>query len=118
VELDGRVVAESSEPRLLFETHLPVRFYLSPNDILVELIASARRTYCAYKGEARYWTIEIGSKTYRDIAWSYAAPLRDGEYIRDRIAFFDEKVDVVLDGKRRPRPSGAVSAAILEEAGV
>jgi uncharacterized protein (DUF427 family) len=45
-----------------------------------------------------------------DLAWSYHEPLRDAEPVRDRIAFFDERVDVVVDGERRQRPVTAWSS--------
>jgi uncharacterized protein (DUF427 family) len=101
VELGGRLLAESSQPLLLFETMLPVRFYLPPADIAVELEPSDTVTYCAYKGRASYFSVHGGPA---DIAWTYRDALHDAEPVRDRICFFDERVDVVVDGERRPRP--------------
>jgi uncharacterized protein (DUF427 family) len=101
VELDGRVLAESSRPMLLFETMLPVRFYLPRADVAVELEPSDTVTYCAYKGRASYFSVPGGPA---DIAWSYRDPLHDAEPVRDLICFFDERVDVVQDGERQVRP--------------
>jgi len=102
VELDGRLLAESSRPMLLFETLLPVRFYLPPDDVVVDLQPSDTVTYCAYKGRASYYSVPDGPA---DVAWTYHQPLHDAEPVRDRIAFFDERVDVVADGERRERPA-------------
>jgi uncharacterized protein (DUF427 family) len=102
VESDGRLLAESSRPMLLFETLLPVRFYLPPDDVVVALQPSQTVTYCAYKGRASYFSVPGGPA---DVAWSYHQPLHDAEPVRDRIAFFDERVDVVVDGERRERPA-------------
>ncbi|WP_375487183.1 DUF427 domain-containing protein [uncultured Mycobacterium sp.] len=102
LELDGRLLAESSRPMLLFETLLPVRFYLPPADVVVDLQPSDTVTYCAYKGRASYYSVPDGPA---DVAWTYHQPLHDAEPVRDRIAFFDERVDVVVDGERRERPA-------------
>ncbi|WP_102145742.1 DUF427 domain-containing protein [Mycobacterium hubeiense] len=101
IELDGRVLAESSRPKLLFETLLPVRFYLPREDVVVPLELSDTVSYCAYKGRAAYYSIPDGP---RDVAWTYHEPLHDAEQVRDRVCFFDELVDVIVDGERRERP--------------
>jgi uncharacterized protein (DUF427 family) len=102
LEWQGRLLAEFSQPMLLFETLLPVRFYLPPADVAVDLQPSNTVTYCAYKGQASYYSVPGGPT---DVAWSYHHPLHDAEPVRDRIAFFDERVDVIVDGERRQRPT-------------
>lgn len=101
VESDGRLLAESSRPMLLFETLLPVRFYLPREDVVCRLEPSDTVSYCAYKGRASYYSVPDGPK---DVAWTYHEPLHDAEPVRDRICFFDERVDVILDSERRDRP--------------
>jgi uncharacterized protein (DUF427 family) len=101
VEHDGRLLAESSRPMLLFETLLPVRFYLPREDVAVRLQPSDTVTYCAYKGRATYYSVPDGP---RDVAWAYHEPLHDAELVRDRVCFFDEQLDVTVDGERRERP--------------
>jgi uncharacterized protein (DUF427 family) len=101
VESDGTLLAESSRPTLLFETLLPVRFYLPREDVAVGLEPSETTSYCPYKGRASYFSVPDGP---RDVAWSYPEPLRDVEPVRDLICFFDERVDVTVDGKHRDRP--------------
>ena len=102
IELDGRVLAESARPVLLFETLLPVRFYLPPKDVAAELEHSDTVTYCAYKGQASYLSLP---EKRNDVAWTYREPLREAEPVRDYICFFDEHVDVIVDGRRRERPN-------------
>jgi uncharacterized protein (DUF427 family) len=101
IERDGEVLAESSRPCVLFEPPLPVRYYLPAEDVRTDLLApSATRTWCAYKGEASYWSLAgMG-----DVAWTYPQPLREAAEVTDRIAFFNEHVDVVVDGRRVERP--------------
>jgi len=101
VERDGCVLAESRSPVLLFEPPLPVRYYLPSADVNTELFRpSATRTYCAYKGQASYWSLDDEP----DIAWTYPDPLREASEVTDRIAFFNERLDLVIDGRRLERP--------------
>ena len=101
VELDGEVLAETSAPYLLFEPPLPVRHYLPAQDVRMDLLQpSEMRTFCAYKGQASY--LSYGDEV--DLAWTYLAPLREAAEVTDRIAFFGERVDLVIDGTRLERP--------------
>jgi uncharacterized protein (DUF427 family) len=104
IELDGDVLAESRRPRLLFETMLPVRAYLPREDVRVPLEPGEKRTFCAYKGQASYWTPVLGERRLENVAWSYEAPLREAAEVTGLIAFFNERVDVVVDGERWERP--------------
>lgn len=104
LELDGAVIAESSRPVVLFETMLPPRFYLPRDDVVAELVPSEKRTYCAYKGEAAYRSVRTARGTHADLAWTYQHPLHDAADVRGLFAFFNEGVDVVLDGERLDRP--------------
>ena len=104
LELDGQVLAVSSRPVLLFETMLPTRYYLPRADVTAELVPSSTGTWCAYKGQASYFSASVGGRLVSDIAWSYPDPQHDAARVRDLIAFFDERIDVVLDGERRARP--------------
>jgi uncharacterized protein (DUF427 family) len=104
LELDGVPLADSSRPALLFETMLPTRYYLPRADVTAELIPSDTKTWCAYKGQASYYSVRVGGQLVPDIAWYYTDPRHDALQVRDLIAFFTERVDVTLDGERRPRP--------------
>jgi uncharacterized protein (DUF427 family) len=104
VELDGHVLAESSRPALLFETMLPTRYYLPRDDIRAELTPSSTRTYCAYKGQASYWSAAAGDHVVPDIAWTYQQPLHDAAQVRGLVAFFNERLDVIVDGEPSERP--------------
>jgi uncharacterized protein (DUF427 family) len=101
VERDGELLAESKQPYLLFETGLPVRYYLPRDDVRTDLLRpSDARTWCAYKGQASYWSF-AGED---DLVWSYPEPLRDATEVTGRMAFFNERVDIVVDGERLERP--------------
>jgi uncharacterized protein (DUF427 family) len=101
VEHDGELLAESSDPYLLFEPPLPPRYYLPSQDVRADLLTpSDKRTFCAYKGEASYLALANGE----DVAWTYPAPLREAAEVTGRVAFFNELVDIVVDGTALERP--------------
>jgi uncharacterized protein (DUF427 family) len=101
IEAGGEVVAETRTPYVLFEPPLPARYYLAPEDVRTDLLApSDTRTFCAYKGEASY--LSLGDEP--DVAWFYPAPLREAAEVTGRIAFFNERVDIVVDGETLERP--------------
>jgi uncharacterized protein (DUF427 family) len=101
VEAGGEVLAESAEPYLLFEPPLPVRYYLPREDVRTDLLRpSDKTTFCAYKGQASYWSVADEDA----LVWSYLAPLRDAVEVTGRLAFFNERVDIVVDGVRSERP--------------
>jgi uncharacterized protein (DUF427 family) len=106
VEVDGTAIAESPSPRLLFETGLPVRFYLPKPHVRMDLLQLGETvTHCPYKGRAQSWSVRVGDRTYENYAWSYPTPLPESQRIAGLIAFYDEKVDLFLDGVRQERPS-------------
>ena len=99
---------------MLFETGIHTRFYLPKEDVRGSLVPSERRSYCPYKGEASYWSLD----GREDVAWSYEQPLADMQQIAGLVAFWDEQVDVYIDGVRRARPGGRIAEAMSDEFGV
>jgi uncharacterized protein (DUF427 family) len=105
IEIDGATVAESSNPTLLFETGLPVRYYLPKTHVRLDLLTHTdSESHCPYKGQAEYWSVRTGDTVHEDIAWSYPTPLPESLGVAGHIAFYDEKVDVFVDGVRQERP--------------
>ena len=109
VELDGVVLAESAGPVLLFETGLPTRYYFDRSDVRLEhLQRTPTTTACPYKGvTSDYWSVRINGTVEngnRDLAWSYQFPTGSLLPIAGLIAFYNEKVDVFVDGVAQVRP--------------
>jgi uncharacterized protein (DUF427 family) len=105
VLLGGEVVADSTRTRALFETNLPTRFYFPPEDVRLDLLETSQtRSRCAYKGSASYWHVRAGGELHDDLAWTYREPQHDGEPVKELIAFFNERVDLEVDGEVQERP--------------
>ena len=102
VELNGVLLAETSTPEILFETMLPPRYYL-PHDSVSwdQLQPTTSSSMCPYKGKAHYWKA-LDSKT--DVAWSYAEPVRGMERLAGLVCFYNERVDLLIDGIATQRP--------------
>jgi uncharacterized protein (DUF427 family) len=110
IEVGGQIVAETTHPTFLFETGLPRRTYIPKLDVRMELLdPTGSATMCPYKGTARYWSIRAGGTLHPDLAWSYDAPFRESAPIAGLVAFFDEKVDVFVDGQQQTRPKTVFS---------
>jgi uncharacterized protein (DUF427 family) len=76
-----------------------------PEDVRMDLLTpSETRTLCAYKGEAYYWSANLGDDVYDDVAWSYPEPLPDNQQIRSLICYFNERTDIYVDDERLEHP--------------
>jgi uncharacterized protein (DUF427 family) len=105
ITLNGELLADSRRPTALFESNLPPRWYLPREDVVASLEPSDTITRCPYKGAASYHSVRLQDGALeRDLVWCYAAPMADAQRIAGLHAFFDERVDVELDGVAQERP--------------
>jgi uncharacterized protein (DUF427 family) len=105
VTVNGELVAETRRPRVIYETGLPPRWYFPPEDVRVDaLLPSDKHTGCAYKGFASYHSVRAGGEEEGDLVWFYPEPARDVEPIKGYLAFFNERVDIEVDGELQERP--------------
>lgn len=113
VLLGGETVAETRRARFLFETGLPTRYYIPPEDVRTELLLPTETgSVCPYKGRARYWSARISGKLYEDVVWAYEDPLPDCPKIKGLMCFYDERVDrILVDGKPGPRKEAGRTTA-------
>jgi len=107
VELEGVLLGESSSPVLLFETGLPTRYYLNRTEVSFDqLIPTSTVTACPYKGiTSAYWSARVGQTLHADIAWAYDFPSAAMLPIAGLVAFYNERVDLSVDGRRLRRPT-------------
>jgi uncharacterized protein (DUF427 family) len=105
VELDGVTLADCAQPRILFETNLPPRYYVPLSDVRMDLLRpSDSQSSCPYKGTASYWSVDTGRGLHRDIVWIYRTPLPESQKITGLACFYNEKADIYLDGELQQRP--------------
>jgi uncharacterized protein (DUF427 family) len=105
VAVGGETVAESQHPVLLDETGLPTRYYLPRQDVRTELLRpTSTETTCPFKGQASYWSVEVGGEVHDDIVWSYESPIPQAEGVAGLLCFYNERVDLIIDGERQATP--------------
>jgi uncharacterized protein (DUF427 family) len=106
VVIGGETVAETTKARFLYETRLPTRYYIPPEDVRMDvLVPSDTVTACPYKGTARYYSVKIGDRLFPDIVWFYPEPIPECPKIKGYLCFFNEQVDeILLDGVPVERP--------------
>jgi uncharacterized protein (DUF427 family) len=107
VERDGRLLAESDAPILVFETGLPTRYYLPENDVDSSVLAdSDLRTGCPYKGFASYRDVVLDGHRNPGLFWYYQEPFNEVSKIKGRLAPYNERVELIVDGELQERPAG------------
>src|SRR5882757_9220689 len=101
VEIDGTIVADTRRPVLLFETGLPVRYYVPREDVRLDLLVPTdHSTGCPYKGTAEYWSWRGDADVPANLVWSYPDPLPAVATVTGLLAFYNEAVDITVDGER------------------
>ncbi len=94
VVLAGRTIADTTNGWRVLETSQPPAYYFPPADVDTSvLVASASRTFCEWKGQARYWTAVVGDREVPDIAWEYESPHERFTAIAGHLAFYPQKAD-------------------------
>jgi len=106
VRVNGETVADTTHPTLLFETGLPTRYYIPKIDVRMDLLQSSTlTTACPYKGTANYFSVAVpDADVLENVAWVYRIPLPQVPTIQNMLCFFNERVDIVVDGVLQERP--------------
>ncbi|KAK4540236.1 hypothetical protein LTR36_009641 [Oleoguttula mirabilis] len=104
VFVDGEVVADTTTSHHLYETMLPTRYYMPLTVVRPDVLRpSTTRTQCPYKGEAEYYSVEVNGKLHKDIVWFYNTPTLESALVAGLVCFYNEKVDIELDGQMLER---------------
>lgn len=96
VRAGGIVIADSRDALVMKEGDYPPVYYFPRADVAMDrLVRSSRTTYCPFKGTASYFSLRDGPA---DAVWSYESPYDEMSAIRERLAFYPEKVDSIIAG--------------------
>lgn len=88
VTVGGEVIAETDSPKLVYETGLPVRHYIPPADVRLDLLReTGTHTVCPYKGTASYWSIAAGGEVIEDAVFGYPEPLPESVAATGHLCF-------------------------------
>ncbi|MFI5064654.1 MAG: DUF427 domain-containing protein [Streptosporangiales bacterium] len=100
VTVGGEKLAETDRPVLLDETGLPTRYYLPREDVRTDLLRpTGTHTTCPFKGQASYWTAEVGGDVYDDLVWSYENPIPQAAEIAGLLCFYPDRAELTVDGQ-------------------
>ena len=94
VRLGNWVLADSTQTQILTETGFEPVIYFPPADVAMnQLVRTADRTTCPFKGEAQYY-LNAASEDKRAIAWSYPSVFDEVAAIKGHIAFYEKRVEL------------------------
>ena len=98
VRFGDEIVADSERTLRVLETrHAPV-VYFPRDDVRFELLErTAHETFCPFKGEASYWNLRSGERCEENAVWSYEDPFEQVAGLRDYVAFYGDRADLVLE---------------------
>lgn len=103
VVIDGETVADSTNAHFLYETNTKTRYYIPQDDIRMDLLTPVEtHSFCPYKGEASYHSATVNGKAYDNAVWYYPEPLPEQPWLKDLLAFWDEKdkaIEIYVDGE-------------------
>jgi uncharacterized protein (DUF427 family) len=103
ITIDGETVAETRRPLVVFETGLPPRYYIAPQDVQTRLLTQTEKhTRCPYKGLASYYSFKLNGSTHENAAWVYPNPEPEHQRLTDRVAFDPTKAEIYVNGEHQP----------------
>ncbi|MEL6500287.1 MAG: DUF427 domain-containing protein [Cyanobacteria bacterium J06623_1] len=102
IVLDEITIVQSSNTYRLLETSHPPAYYIPPEDIKLEYLqpVASGRSFCEWKGVARYYNVVVGKQEVAKAAWYYPQPTAEFAAIKDYVAFYPSKMDACyVDGE-------------------
>lgn len=99
VHLEGELLARTDQALRLEETGLPPRYYIAKDDVRMDVLRPTTfHTTCPFKGEASYWSADVGGRTHDGIVWAYEDPIAGATEIAGYLSFAPDRVEVSVDG--------------------
>ncbi len=85
----GETIADTKGAFRVLETSHPPGYYIPPTDVNMSFLREEiRRSFCEWKGQARYWSVVVGDHVAQNAAWSYPEPSLEFQPMKDHIAFY------------------------------
>ena len=108
VSVGGQLLASSDRALRLDETGSPARYYIPREDVRTDLLQpTARQTTCPFKGQASYWSAQVGGEVYENLVWSYQTPIPAAEQIAGLMCFYNDRVELTVSDEHQPDPRTA-----------
>ena len=96
IVVGGAKIADTNRPVILIEPGHPIRYYLPKVDVRMDLLQpSETLSHCPYKGEAKYYSLQLAKDTTKDAAWCYEYPVQEASKIAGLLCFFNDRVDAI-----------------------
>lgn len=92
------LIVDSVRAFRVLETHHPPTYYIPPDDVACELLPASGRSYCEWKGFARYFDVRVSGRTVKRAAWCYDDPSHRFSEIRHHLAFYADRMDKCFVG--------------------
>ena len=99
VVFNGETIAYSTRTLVLYETRHPDIHYFPRADVCMDFLRRTdHHTFCPYKGNAAYWSIEVGGETADNAAWSYEESYEEASEIKGYISFYPDRLNILVAG--------------------
>ncbi|HER25478.1 MAG TPA: DUF427 domain-containing protein [Rhodospirillales bacterium] len=90
-------LAETTNALELSENTYSTVYYIPQSDVRMDLLKKTdHSSYCPFKGDASYWTLNVEGAHPEGIAWAYEIPFDESLQIKGHLAFYGDRVDEIL----------------------
>lgn len=92
--LNEVVIADTRRALRVLETSHPPSYYIPPEDIAMQyLVPASGASFCEWKGQAGYYTVQVGTRQEVNVAWYYPQPTVAFTALKDHVAFYAGRMD-------------------------
>ncbi len=114
-EFNGLTIAESHNVIQLNEGRLDPAFYFPQEDVRMDLLEpSLHHSYCPFRGDASYWSLEVAGKKAQNAVWSYLRPFEEAREISGHMAFYRSHVQLHFEAGVTPEGHGEAAPRNFE----
>ncbi|KPQ37238.1 MAG: hypothetical protein HLUCCA11_02060 [Phormidesmis priestleyi Ana] len=99
------LIANTHRAKRVLETSHPPNYYISLDDIKTEyLVPSTHTTYCEWKGQAKYYTLQVGDRHAINVAWYYPNISPAYEELKGYVGFYPGPMDACYVDSEKVQP--------------